>query len=152
MNRLKSSFVHKMQNPRDHAPIVEVLEGAGVEVREKVIARPSDDRSLTLAIRAHGMVETYLTTTESMAESSLTSSSTTTTSTAGTTSTSGVPTSADRKVIDSRINSIFTMPRQPQCEPLTPIIENAGVWMARRSDSLARIKQKKEARRRGDTV
>ncbi|KAF9648677.1 hypothetical protein BDM02DRAFT_3078302, partial [Thelephora ganbajun] len=28
---LKSSFVHKMQNPRDHAPIVEVLEAAGVD-------------------------------------------------------------------------------------------------------------------------
>ena len=140
--RLKSLFVHKMQNSRDHAPIAEVLEAAGVEIREKVVTRAPGFRSPTPTTRTLKVVDIYLTTTRSTSEPSLTPPSTTAVST---TETTRVSTSTDDKII----NLALTVPGEPECDPPTPVIENVAEWMARRSNSLMRIKEKREARRRG---
>jgi hypothetical protein len=144
MNRLKSSFVHKMQNTRDHAPIVEVLEAAGVEVREKVVVRASDVRSPTPSTPSLEVVDIDLTSTGSTPEPSPSLSSTTTASVAEEIPTTG-PSNLSKEE-DDELESIVPGPTP------TLIIENTEDWMVRRSNSLTRIKEKKEARRRGCVV
>lgn len=138
---MKSSFVHKMQNPRDHAPIVEVLEAAGVEIREKVVARASDVRSSTPTVRTPKATSTHGTTTGSAPEPTPGPSS----AAPSTTSTLRVSNSIDDKVVDLS----FAVPGQPQSEPPTPIIENPTKWMADRIETLAKMKQRKAERRKG---
>lgn len=148
MNRLKTSFVYKMQNPGDHAPIVKVLEAAGLDICEKVIPRASDVGGPAPTLRTPGVVDIYLKTPGSTPEPSLRSPSTGSISTSGTTSTTRVSISTDGKFTDSA----STTSGKPQCEPPTPKIENKAEWMIHRSNSLTRIKEKREARRRGDIV
>lgn len=147
INRLKSSFVHKMLNTRDHAPIVEVLEAAGVEVREKVMVRASGDRSPTPSTLS-SVVDIGLTITRSTPESSPTLSSTTAVSVHEATPTRGASNCSDEKAVG--LESIVPGSLESECP--TIVIENPEEWMARRSNSLTRIKEKKEARRRGCVV
>jgi hypothetical protein len=143
MNRLKSSFVHKMQNPRGHAPIVEVLEAAGVNICEKIMVRPSDVRSLSpTTSTAVVVVGTDTRTAGSTSAPSLTGSLATTDPASEVASNVGLLTSTNGKVIGLGYES-------PESEPPTPIIENEAEWMLRRSTSLTRIKRKKESRRKG---
>lgn len=142
MNRLKSSFVHKMQNPRGHAPIVEVLEAAGVNIREKIIVRPSDVRSLSPTTSTAVAVDVDTRTAGSTSAPSLTRSLATTDLASEVASNVGLLASTDRKLVGFGHES-------PESEPPTPIIENEAEWMLRRSTSLTRIKRKKESRRKG---
>ena len=134
-NRLKSLYVHKMQNIRGHAPIVEVLEAAGVHVREKIKVRgfelsaaPSSTTPTSKVVDICGSAP------RPYAISLPTTIATSTTST--TTSIS-----FDRGDGNSGLAWV--------AEPPTPIITDKVEWMVHRTESLTRIKQKKEARRRG---
>ena len=137
MNRLKSTFVHKMQNVRGHAPIVEVLEAAGVDVREKVKVRGSESSTTPSPTTPKSkVVDICASTAEPMAISLPTTVATSITSTTTTS------TSSDGE--ETRlIAPAWTV------EPGTPVIVDKVEWMVHRTESLARIKQKKEARRRG---
>lgn len=149
VKRLKSSFVHKMQNPRGHAPIVEVLEAAGVEVCEKVKVRGPEVRSLDLAptTPTSEVVEIGIAISTSTPEPSLVPSlATTTTFQSETTSTAKLSTSSNGN--DMRLE--LTIPVRPlEPEPPTPVIADEVEWMAHRSQHLTKIKQRKEARRKG---
>ena len=147
MNRLRSSYVHKMQNTRDHTPIVEVLEAAGVDVREKVIIRASDVRCPTPTTPLHEVDEIDLTVYESTPEHSPAPSLTTGPSTPEVPSTT-VFDYADNS--DTSLGSVAF--GSSEFEPQAQIIENAEEWMVHRRYSLIRIKRKKEARRRGGVV
>ena len=140
-----------MQNARDHAQIVQVLEAAGVEIREKVVSRASDVRSPIPTTPTTQVVDMdiYLKSTGLTPEPSTTSSTTPpspATVSTGTTSTARVSTSTDSRAIDL----VLAVPGSPERELPTPIIEDLEEWMVRRSNSLTRIKEKREARRRGD--
>jgi hypothetical protein len=143
MNRLKSLFVHKMQNIGGHSPIVEVLETAGVDVCEKV------------TVRGHEVVTPTPTTSEVDIDSMITASTPehpptplSTTTTTATTDTY-VTTSTDGKDMDLGFTTPTRMAEPFGSEPLTPIIVDVAEWMVRRHQSLVRIEQKREARRRG---
>lgn len=133
MDRLKSSFVHKMQNPRGHAPIVEVLEAAGVHVCEKVKAWEPETAP-------EEVVDIYITTTASTPELPPTPLSTTT---------AGVSTSTDGKYMNSGLTTPAHAAESLESEPPTPTIPDEAEWMVHRSEYLMKIKQKREARRRG---
>jgi len=138
--------VHKMQNTRDHTPIVEVLEAAGVEVREKVIIRPSDVRCPTPTTPLRDVDEIDPTIYESTPEHSPAPSLTTGPSTPG------VPPTMVFDCADNNDTSVgLAAFGSSESEPQTPI-ENAEEWMVHRRYSLARIKRKKDARRRGGVV
>lgn len=143
---LRSSYVHKMQNTRDHTPIVEVLEAAGVEVREKVIFRPSDVRCPTPTTPLHEVDEIDPTIYESTPEHSPAPSLTTGPSTPE------VPSTTVFDCADNNDTSLgLAAFGSSESEPQTPI-ENAEEWMVHRRYSLARIKRKKEARRRAGVL
>lgn len=139
VNRLKSLFVHKMQDTRGHAPIVEVLEAAGVYVREKVKVRGSEASTTSTTSKVVDICNSAMSTPEALAISlpKLASIATTIRSTTTSTSSDGDDT-----------NSGLATPVWV-VEPPTPVIADKVEWMVHRTESLTRIKQKKEARRRG---
>lgn len=139
MNRLKSLFVHKMRNPRDRAPILEVLEAAGVHVCEKIrVSGPEDTASTTFASE---VIEIDAMTTASTLEFQPSLLSTITAANAST-STDG----QDRS-LRSTASAHMTGPLRSELP--TPTITDEGEWMVHRSEHLMRIKQKREERRRG---
>ena len=140
VNRLKSTFVHKMQNVRGHAPIVEVLEAAGVCVREKVKIRGPDPTTTSSPTTPKTKVLDICNTTAEPLEISLpTTIATSITSTTTSTSSDG----------GEDTNPGLIVPPVWTVEPPTPVIADKVEWMVHRTEALTRIKQKKEARRRG---
>jgi len=135
MNRLKSLFVHKMQNIRGHAPIVEVLEAAGVHVREKIKVRGSESSTAPSPTTPTSKVVDIC----GSGPRPFAISLPTTIATSITSTTTSI--SFDRGDGNSGLAWV--------AEPTTPVITDRAEWMAHRTDSLTRIKQKKEARRRG---
>lgn len=140
VKRLKSLFMHKMQEPRDHAPIVEVLSAAGVEVCEKVKARGLEARCLTPTTPMSEVMDIDITTNASTPQLSPTPLSITTTFTSETAFTAEVFTPSGGG--DTGLGS----------EPPVPIIADEAEWMVHRNQYLMRIKQKREARRRGEVL
>jgi len=134
VKRLKSLYMHKMQEPRDHAPIVEVLEAAGVEVCEKVRVRGPEDGCLIPTTPTSEVVDIDITTNASTPELSPTTFTSETAFTAEVTTSSGCG--------DPSLGS----------EPPIPVIADEAEWMVHRSQYLMRIKQKREARRRGEVL
>jgi len=135
MNRLKSLFVHKMQNIRGHAPIVEVLEAAGVHVCERVKVRGSESSATTPPTKSTSKVVDIC----GSASKPYAISLPTTIATSITSTTTSI--SFDRGDGNSGLAWV--------AEPPTPVIADKVEWMVHRTESLTRIKQKKEARRRG---
>ena len=132
--------MHKMQNARDHTPIVEVLEVAGVDIRKRVMVRAFGVRTPT--IPSPGEVDIDLTI----------SAGSTTEPSPGTSSATAIPTQkiADEIPTNARVMDVLlTTPRPLKSGPPTPVIGDPAEWMVHRSESLMRIKQKKETRRRG---
>ena len=123
-----------MRDPGDHAPVAEVLEAAGVEVREKVLTKPSSTKSMFDAL------DIDITINASTPELPPTPASTAISFAPITFATPMAFTPNDGE--DIRLGS----------EPPTPIIPDEGEWMVHRTESLVRIKEKKEARRRGDVL
>ena len=140
MNRLKSLFVHKMRNPRDRAPILEVLEAAGVYVREKVEVWRPEVVIPTSSTLTSDVVVIDAIATASRPKPPPTITSTTTTNTS---------TSTDGKDPSLRSATSTHATESLRSEPSTPAITDKAEWMTHRSEHLMRIKQKKEARRRG---
>jgi len=148
MNRLKSSFVHKMPNRRGHAPIVGVLEAAGVDVREKVKVRESDVRAPTPSMPPHEVVDIDICISASTPEPPPSLLSTTITET--TSAKASAPTDGEDVNLGLTIPVRVAGPLAPELP--TPIIADEARWMLHRSQSLSRIKQRREARRRGGVV
>lgn len=146
MDRLKSSFVHKMQNPRGHAPILEVLEAAGVDVCERVTVR--EPEVVIPAPNTPEEVDTDITTTASTSEPSPTPPLTTT-ATSATTSTPKVPTPTSEGDMHLTVVIPAHVDGSLRSESPTPIVADETKWMDLRRRSLVRIKQKREMRRRG---
>ena len=135
-NRLKSLFVHKMQNIRGHAPIVEVLEAAGVHVRAKVKKVRGSESSTTPSPTTPTSKVLDIC---GSAPKPFAISLPTTIATSITSTTTSI--SFDRGDGNSGLAWV--------AESRTPTITDRTEWMVHRTESLTRIKQKKEARRRG---
>lgn len=135
VNRLKSLFVHKMQNVRGHAPIVEVLEAAGVHVRAKVKVRGFESSTTPSPTRTTSRVVDIC----GPGPKSFAISLPTTIATSITSTTTSI--SFDQGDGNSGLAWV--------ADPTTPAITDNVLWMVHRTESLTRIKQKKEARRRG---
>lgn len=141
--RLKSLFVHKMQSPRDRTPIVEILEAAGVDVREKVMVRGTGVGSPALTTPTSEVVDIGMTISASTPEPPQTPTSTKISFASVTSSVAKAFTYSDDE--DTKIGSTGSL----GSEPPTPIIADEAEWMAHRIRSLIRIKQKREVRRKG---
>ena len=147
--RLKSSFVHKMQSPRDRAPIVEILEAAGVEVHGEVMARGAGVGSPTSTAPSSEVVDIDMTTSASTPELPQTPTSTEISFASVTSSTAKALTYSDDEDMKTGLRISTRVAGPLGSEPPTPIIEDEAEWMTHRTQSLMKIKQKREARRRG---
>lgn len=144
--RLKSSFVHKMQSPRDHTPIVEILEAVGVKVHERIIVRgagvesptapASEAVDISIPISASTLDPSILTSTD-VSFAPVTSSAV------------AAFTSSDGEDMRMGLAISTRVAESLEPEPPTPVIADEAEWMTYRHQSLARIKQKREARRKG---
>lgn len=137
--------MHKMQGPHGHAPIADVLEAAGVEVREKVKVRGAGVGSPTSTTPTSSVADIFITASPSTPEPPPTPTSTNISFTSVTSSIARV------SVVGEGTGLRLTIPSHTVfgSEPPTPLIADEAGWMLRRSQYLTKIKQKKEARRRG---
>ena len=149
VKRLKSSFVHKMQGPHCHAPISDVLEAAGVDVREKIKVRRPGVGSPISTTATSSVVDISITASSSTPEPPPTPTSTNISFVSVTSSVARVSTfsSGEGSSLSLMIPGHIAGAIGP--EPPTPRIADETEWMRHRTQSLTRIKQKKEARRRG---
>ena len=149
--RLKSSFVHKMQSPRDHAPILEILETAGVEVREKAVVRGAGIGSPTSTTPMSEVADIDMTTSASTPEPPQTPTSTDISFASVTSSTAKAFAYSDDEEMRIGLLTSTRVAGPLGSEPPAPIIADEAEWVAQahRSQYLARIKQKREAKRRG---
>ena len=138
-----------MQGPHCHAPIVDVLEAAGVDLREKIVARPPGVGSPAPTTPTSSVVDISITASSSTPEPPPTPTSTNISFMSVTSSVARVCTFSGGEGMGLRLMIPGHIAGPFGSEPPTPRIADETEWMRHRTQSLTRIKQKKEARRRG---
>lgn len=140
--------MHKMRSRCDHVPIVKALEVAGVEVREKLIARGAGARSPTSS-DSTSVVDNDAAVSASISHPPWTPTSTEVSFSSETPSTRWAFTPSDDEVLGPGPKIPIRVARPSEYELPTSKSTDEGEWMVCRSLSLVKIQKKKEARRRG---
>jgi hypothetical protein len=137
-----------MRSPCDHVPIVNALEVAGVEVREKLVVQGPGAGSSTSS-DSTSVVDNDIAAGASTSHPPWTPTSTVVSFSSETPSTRWAFTPSDEEDISPGPKFPIRVARPSEFELPTPKTADEAEWMVCRSLSLIKIQKKKEARRRG---